>query len=312
MPSFRLSNLFFALLSIAGAVRAVVEPTAVYDGGLQSDSDILLRIASGGAGQQGLVKAIADAYIQESVKNGSKPFKVSWVLSDTTFSIKNLQSGDADIGITYNPAAEKIAGDQGIIDPKTYYLFRDHFLIVGPKENPASISNCSDVQTIFAKLYQSADKNSANTTVPTRWLSRYDKSATNMKESQLWLSIGQVPWSMPYSTWYHQFIAFPVQALTTAVQLKEYTLTDRATYLSISPEVASQTVIFKASSDDADDPLLNPAHLLVGKKTQNETLAYHFADWATGVNGQKVITDFKKNGQQLYSGAPKDDTRQRN
>jgi ABC-type tungstate transport system permease subunit len=86
--------------------------------------------------------------------------------------------------------------------------------------------------------------------------------------------------------------------------LKEYTLTDRGTYLSLAPDIASQAKIYKAGSDEADDPLLNPAHLLVGKKARNSTMAYAFADWATGYNGRKVITDFKKNGQQLYSGAP--------
>ncbi|KAK1980215.1 hypothetical protein LZ30DRAFT_795943 [Colletotrichum cereale] len=45
--------------------------------------------------------------MQESVKNGSAPFRVGWVLSDTTFTIKYLQSGDADVGITYSAAPEK-------------------------------------------------------------------------------------------------------------------------------------------------------------------------------------------------------------
>lgn len=109
---------------------------------------------------------------------------------------------------------------------------------------------------------------------------------------------------MTYSTWYHQYIDFPIKALTAAIQLKEYTLTDRSTYLSLPPNLANQATIYKASSDEEDDPLLNPAHLLIGKKAQNESVAYRFAEWATSCNGQKVITDFKKNGQQLYSGAP--------
>lgn len=248
------------------------------------------------------MKALADAFIQESVANGSPPFRIGWILSDTTFTIKYLQSGDADVGITYNPASEKIAGDQGIIDPKTYYIFRDHFLVTGPIENPANINGSADILTIFANLFHAAD--TANTTIPTRFLSRYDKSATNIKESSLWLNIGQVPWSTPYSTWYHQYISFPIQALTASILLKEYTLTDRGTLLSLPPDVANQTVIYKAATDAADDLLLNPAHLLVGKRAQNSTIAYQFAEWAVSSSGQKVITGFQKNGQQLYSGAP--------
>jgi ABC-type tungstate transport system permease subunit len=113
-----------------------------------------------------------------------------------------------------------------------------------------------------------------------------------------------VPWATAYSTWYHQFIAFPIQALTASIALKEYTLTDRGTYLSISQDLQKQLTIYKAATDDEDDVLLNPAHLIIGKKAQNATIANQFKDWAIGPNGQKVITDFKTNGEQLYTGAP--------
>jgi ABC-type tungstate transport system permease subunit len=161
-----------------------------------------------------------------------------------------------------------------------------------------------DVLTIFAKIYQAGELNTAKTEIPTRFLTRYDKSATNLKESTLWLGIGQVPWSLPYSTWYHQFPAFPIQALTTAILLKEYTLTDRGTFLSLPASVASGMAMYKVGSDSEDDPLLLPGHLLVGNKARNGTLAKKFAEWAVSARGQSVVTGFRKGGVQLYSGAP--------
>ena len=95
-----------------------------------------------------------------------------------------------DVGITYNEAAEKIAIGQGIATSPSYYAFRDHFMIVGPPSNPAGLDPKTDVFTMFAQLQTSA--NAANTSIPVRFLSRYDKSATNIKESQLWLAVGQV------------------------------------------------------------------------------------------------------------------------
>lgn len=92
----------------------------------------------------------------------------------------------------------------------------------------------------------------------------------------------------------------------TAIALKEYTLTDRATYLSLSPYLAKQLTVFKAATDKEDDPLLNPAHLLIGLKGQDRLLARQFADWAMSCRGQTIITTFEKNGQLLYSGAPPD------
>jgi ABC-type tungstate transport system permease subunit len=79
---------------------------------------------------------------------------------------------------------------------------------------------------------------------------------------------------------------------------------DRGTYLSILISLANQTVIYKATTDDANDLLLNPAHLLVGKKAAHPSVANNFATWVVSATGQKVITSFKKNGQQLYSPAP--------
>jgi ABC-type tungstate transport system permease subunit len=112
-------------------------------------------------------------------------------MSDNTFTIKYLQSGDVDVGITYNPASEQIAISQGIALSPSHYIFRDHFLVVGPPANPAKVDGSTDVLTLFSQLFAAADVGTS--ALPVRFLSRYDKSATNIKESTLWLSIGQAP-----------------------------------------------------------------------------------------------------------------------
>ena len=134
--------------------------------------------------------ALADAFIEDSVSNGSSAFRVAWYTSDTTYTINYLQSGLLDVGITYSPAAEVIAIDQGIALSPSYYVFRDHFLIVGPPSNPARLNKDDDVRHIFSALYTAAQ--AANASAPVRFLSRYDKSATNIRESSLWVGIGQV------------------------------------------------------------------------------------------------------------------------
>ncbi|KAF4445854.1 extracellular tungstate binding protein [Fusarium austroafricanum] len=262
---------------------SAVSPADIYDGGYNyTNSSVLLNVGNGGAGQSGLIKELADAFIKESVANGSAPFKVAWYQSDTTYSIQYLQEGIIDVGITYNPAAEKIAIDRSIAMSRNY-VFRDHFLLVGPPSNPANLSNSSDIISMFSKIQETAEL--ATSAVPVRFLSRYDKSATNIKESYLWASIGQVPWATAYSTWYHQYIAFPMEALTAAILLNEYTITDRGTFLSLPGNLTNQTVIYKAATNNEDDPLLNPAHLLVGKKAPNPSQAKFFGKWAVGPAG---------------------------
>ncbi|KAH6608203.1 extracellular tungstate binding [Trichoderma cornu-damae] len=282
---------------------AAIDPNAIYDGGIKGNNGtIQLAIGNGGAGQSGLIKALADAYINDSVSRGAELFRVAWYTSDTTYSIEYLKTGLIDVGITYNPAAEKAAIDQGIATSPSYYAFRDHFLLVGPKSNPARISESTDIYTIFSQIHQVAENE--QTKPPVRFLSRFDKSATNIKDSLLWVTIGQVPWANAYSTWYHQYIAFPIPALTAAILLEEYTITDRGTILSLDAKLRDQTVIYKAGTDNPDDPLLNPAHLLIGKKAPHAKVANDFAAWLVGTKGQNVIIGFKKDGQQLYSPAP--------
>src|ERR1700690_3381104 len=108
-------------------------------------------------------------------------------------------------------------------------------------------------------------------TSPTRFLSRYDKSATNIKESLLFAEIGQVsaysscvyslnpsptmqiPWAYAYSKWYHQYPRYPIPALTAASLLGEYTLSDRGTFLTLQSQnktIADNLVMYKRGEDD--------------------------------------------------------------
>lgn len=104
------------------------------------------------AGQTGLIKALAGAFIDWSRDHGGvsedylvcmllttsqivlmlNSLQIDWVKGDTTESIKFLATGDADLAITYNPAAESRAIDLKIAT-RSEYVFRDHFYLVGPR-----------------------------------------------------------------------------------------------------------------------------------------------------------------------------------
>ncbi|KAL5335505.1 hypothetical protein BJX70DRAFT_374927 [Aspergillus crustosus] len=279
------------------------QPAEVYDGGHTAASEVLLRIGNGAAGQSGLIKDLANAFIKYRISKGSAPFKIAWYKSDTTESIKYLQDGTVDLAITYTAAAERIALKQGIAQSNSY-LFREHLLLVGPNSNPAKLNPTSDILDMMADLYAAAEAETP-TDPPVRFLSRYDKSATNIKDSELWIGIGQVPWASKYSTWYHQYIAYPTQALSAAAALQEYTLTDWGTWLTVDDTVRRKLDIYKRGTDDAKDLLIMPGHLLVGSKARNLTLAKDFAAWATGSEGQDLIRKFtNKAGVVIYSPAP--------
>ncbi|TFK32375.1 hypothetical protein BDQ12DRAFT_716440 [Crucibulum laeve] len=292
-----------------GAASSSLAPQAIYNGGYTNAKEVKLRIANGGAGQSGLIGAWANAFIQDSVRNGEEPFLVAWYLGDTTESLGLLATGSVDIAVTYNLAAEKQSIDTQAAT-KRVYGFRDHFLLVGPKSNPALLELKDDILIMFNKIVTTGNADIAVPPAdrpPTRFLSRFDKSATNIKESELFITIGQVPWALVYSKWYHQYPRFPLEALEAASLLSEYTITDRGTWLSSPKSVTGNLDIFKAGSDDASDPLLNPAHVLLSSKanSQNVKVCEAFMSWVVSEDGgQKVIANFEKNGEILYSKAP--------
>ncbi|OJD19050.1 hypothetical protein AJ78_01001 [Emergomyces pasteurianus Ep9510] len=290
------------LLRFTATAAHVIEPEQVYDGGFKENSTIRLRIGNGGGGQCGMIGELANAFIRHCVEEGAEPFQVAWYKSDTTESINYLKTGDVDVAITYSIGAERAAVQGGIATEPIYCAWSDHFMLVGPQSNPANLDEQSDIFTMISRIVHMAENEIPGSTV--RFLSRYDKSATNIKESELFIAIGQVPWASRYSPWYHQYVAYPMEALRAAAYLKEYTLTDRGTYLSVDKDVRDRLAVYVVGSDDPDDPLLNPAHLIVGKRAKDADLAKEFAEWVVSAAGQSVVTEFKKEGEPLYSGAP--------
>ncbi|KAG6826911.1 hypothetical protein H0H92_013936 [Tricholoma furcatifolium] len=286
-----------------------LKPRIVYNGGYSDAMEIKLRIANGGAGQSGLIGAWADTFIRYSVeKLGHKPFLVGWYLGDTTESLAFLANGSVDIAVTYNVAAETQSMKSSAAS-ELVYGFRDHFLLVGPTSNPANLSPYNDdIYTMFNKIVAGGNEDAAHPPQDrpaVRFLSRFDKSATNIKESELFITIGQVPWALAYSKWYHQYPHFPLLALQTASQLSEYTVTDRGTWLSSPASVTERLTIFKAGTDDPSDALLNPAHVLRGTRALNVEHAKEFMSWVVAKDGgQKVVAEFKKGDDVLYSEAP--------
>ena len=108
------------------------KPEKLYYGTYQNfNAPVKLRIATGGAGQSGLLKVLADAFIVDQVdRTLCDPFAVAWLKSDTTASFNLLAEASADLSITYSPPAEEVAIVQGIAERRVY-AWRDHFMLVG-------------------------------------------------------------------------------------------------------------------------------------------------------------------------------------
>lgn len=113
-----------------------VEPAEIYHATTRNllPSPVKLRIATGGAGQSGLIRALAEAFIRQKDKSAAisvePPFSIAWYASDTSQSFNYLAQNVVDLSITYHAGAEHIALKQGVADRREY-LFRDHWMLVG-------------------------------------------------------------------------------------------------------------------------------------------------------------------------------------
>lgn len=116
----------------------------------------------------------------------------------------------------------------------------------------------------------------------------------------------QVPWAPAYSRWYHQYLAYPLQALEAAIRLGEFTITDRGTYLTLQSQKKALTDLTTVYKSGEDDPaLLNPGHLLISTKSRDTKLARDFVEWTNSEMGQTVIANFHKgDGVCLYKPYP--------
>ncbi len=99
---------------------------------------------------------------------------------------------------------------------------------------------------------------------------------------------------------------FPKGALRAAARLGEYTLVDRGTWYAVDESVKHGMIVYREAFDaDADDPLLNPAHVLVGARARDTEIAEAFVDWlVSSEGGQKVVGEFAMNGTVLHSRVP--------
>lgn len=87
--------------------------------------------------------------------------------------------------------------------------------------------------------------------------------------------------------------------------LKEYTLTDKGTWLSSPASVTDALTIYKEGTEEGDTKdLLNPCNALLGATPLDQDMSETFMDWLTALHGgQQVIAEFKKNGEVLYTPA---------
>src|SRR5262245_53881251 len=201
-------------------------------------------------------------------------------------ALNTARRGDADVVFVHAREAEEkfIAEGFGV---KRYSVMYNDFIIVGPKDDPASIKGARNVafalQTIKAK--------------GAPFISRGDNSGTHIAEINLWKSIG-VDIKKEAGPWYKSIGQGMGAALNVAAASGGYTMSDRGTWVSFKNKADLVIAVEgdKLLFNQYGVILVNPAkHPHVKKE-----LGQQFTDGLISNEGQKAIADYKVNGEQLF------------
>ena len=201
-------------------------------------------------------------------------------------AIQVAKDGNADIILVHARADEDKFVSEGWGVNRQDVMFND-FLIMGPKEDPAKIKG---VKTAAEALKLIAEAKQP-------FVSRGDESGTHKREKSFWKKLEITPASAKDS-WYMESGQGMAATLKIADEKNGYVLIDRATY-NFQKDKTRLILLM-----DGGDDLLNPYGIIAVNPEKYKHVKYDLAtkliEFMISDRGQKMIADYKINGEQLY------------
>jgi tungstate transport system substrate-binding protein len=211
---------------------------------------------------------------------------VKVVAQGTGQALDTGRRGDADVVFVHAKSAEEkfLAEGQGV---KRYPVMYNDFVLIGPKSDPAHVKGMKDV----AKAFQTIKDKQAP------FISRGDRSGTNIAELKLWKDAG-IDIAKDKGPWYKAIGQGMGAALNTAGASNAYVLSDRGTWIHFKNKGDLEILVQgdKRMFNQYGVMLVNPEKHPNVKKELGQT----FIDWLISPEGQKAIAGYKINGQQLF------------
>jgi tungstate transport system substrate-binding protein len=193
-------------------------------------------------------------------------------------ALKTGENGDADVLLVHSKKDEEdfVAKGFGL---KRIELMYNYFILVGPKNDPAGISGVKlDAAGALKKILESKSI----------FVSRGDESGTHKKEKVLWGLLKVTP----AGDWYVSAGKGMGAVLLMADEMQGYTLTDKATYLSLRDKMALKIMV------DAAPDLLNQYTIIAVNPANHEGInqkgAEKFIVWMTSPKALKMIGEYGK------------------
>ena len=211
---------------------------------------------------------------------------VKVIAQGTGQALDTGRRGDADVLFVHARSEELKFLAQGF-STKRYPVMYNDFIIVGPKSDPAKIAGGKDAASALKAI--------ATTKAP--FVSRGDKSGTNIAELQLWSESG-LDLAAIRGAWYREVGQGMGAALNTTNAMAGYTLADRATWIAFKNKGDLQIAVEgdRKLFNQYGVMLVNPAKFAHVKVADGQA----FIDWLVSPDGQRALAGYKIEGQQLF------------
>lgn len=277
-----LSSRRIALRLLAAVVAVGIPLTALAAGG---DTPIVRIATTTSTDNSGLLEYL----LPEAGKDTG--FEFQTIAVGTGKALQIGRAGDVDVVMVHARDAELAFVEEGYGVDRTEFMYND-FVIVGPSEGDggADLSGVSSVADAFAKIREGGNL----------FVSRGDDSGTHQKEMQIWAMTGHPP----NVERYREVGQGMGKTLQIAGELGAYTLTDRGTWL-----FARERSLLEIGYE-GDPSLFNQYSVMAVNPARHGTGNYVGAraliDWLSGDKGQRMIDEYRINGQKLFNANARD------
>lgn len=198
------------------------------------------------------------------------------------------REGEADVLLVHAKSSEEEFVKEGHGTERFDVMYND-FVIIGPKDDPAKLADKTKNNVIEAFKILSEGQS--------KFVSRGDDSGTHKKEKSFWQEAG----IEPKGDWYVSAGKGMGDVIQMTNEMLGYTLSDRATYLSMKDNVDLEIVV------EGDSKMFNQYGVIPVNPDKNDEInsegAKTFVDWILSEKTQKLIGEFGKEkfGQPLFT-----------
>lgn len=209
-----------------------------------------------------LIPAFEEAYPE---------YTVNVIAKGTGEALELGKNKDADVLLVHAKAKEEQFVTDGFGVDRRDVMYND-FIIVGPAADPAGVKGTATAADAMKTVSVSGAS----------FVSRGDESGTHTAEKKLWEKAALTP----SGEWYLSTGKGMGDVLLMASELGAYTLTDRATYLSMQDALDLEILV------EGDTSLYNQYGVIPVVDATNANGAKAFADWICSEEGQAIIGEY--------------------